>query len=109
MASAPTTSEERKASPLTMFAGGARKVSRRRGMRGWTGPKPQSGRPGAKGGFKTPFKRGNPMRTRTVLGLNAALAALAFTATPAAAHDLGGGFTINGGATVVSDYRFRGI
>src|SRR5688572_17689834 len=35
-------------------------------------------------------------------------AALA-TATPAAASDLGGGFTINGGATVVSDYRFRGI
>jgi uncharacterized protein (TIGR02001 family) len=49
------------------------------------------------------------MRTKTVLGLNAALAALAFAATPAAAHDLGGGFSINGGATVVSDYRFRGI
>lgn len=49
------------------------------------------------------------MRTKTVLSLNAALAALALTATPAAAHDLGGGFTINGGATVVSDYRFRGI
>ena len=49
------------------------------------------------------------MRTKTVLSLNAAAAALAFTATPAAAHDLGGGFTINGGATIVSDYRFRGI
>src|SRR5689334_6931782 len=30
-------------------------------------------------------------------------------ATPALAEDLGGGFTINGGATVVTDYRFRGI
>ncbi|WP_395622721.1 TorF family putative porin [Sphingomonas daechungensis] len=30
-------------------------------------------------------------------------------AAPAAAEDLGGGFTVNGGATVVSDYRFRGI
>lgn len=28
---------------------------------------------------------------------------------PAAASDLGGGFAINGGATVVSDYRFRGL
>ena len=33
----------------------------------------------------------------------------AFAVTPALAEDLGGGFTINGGATVVSDYRFRGI
>ena len=33
----------------------------------------------------------------------------AFIASPAAAEDLGGGFAINGGATVVSDYRFRGI
>jgi uncharacterized protein (TIGR02001 family) len=49
------------------------------------------------------------MRTKTVLSLNAAFAAMALAATPAAAHDLGGGFTINGGATVVSDYRFRGI
>ncbi|HTU09824.1 MAG TPA: TorF family putative porin [Allosphingosinicella sp.] len=48
------------------------------------------------------------MRTKFVLCLGAAAAALA-AATPAAAHDLGGGFTINGGATVVSDYRFRGI
>ena len=30
-------------------------------------------------------------------------------ATPAAAADLGHGFTIAGGATLVSDYRFRGI
>ncbi len=72
------------------------------------GPKPQSGRPGVKGATKR-FFEGVPMRTKTVLSLNAALAALALTATPAAAHDLGGGFTINGGATVVSDYRFRGI
>jgi uncharacterized protein (TIGR02001 family) len=49
------------------------------------------------------------MRTKTFLGLMAAAATLALTATPAAAHDLGGGFSINGGATVVSDYRFRGI
>jgi len=48
------------------------------------------------------------MRTKFFLGLGAALSALA-SAAPAAAHDLGGGFTINGGATVVSDYRFRGI
>jgi uncharacterized protein (TIGR02001 family) len=31
------------------------------------------------------------------------------TAAPAAASDLGSGFSINGGATIVSDYRFRGI
>ncbi len=49
------------------------------------------------------------MRTKSVLSLHAALAALTFAAAPAAAHDLGGGFTINGGATIVSDYRFRGI
>jgi uncharacterized protein (TIGR02001 family) len=30
-------------------------------------------------------------------------------AAPAVAADLGGGFSVNGGATVVSDYRFRGI
>jgi uncharacterized protein (TIGR02001 family) len=30
-------------------------------------------------------------------------------AAPAAAADLGGGFTASGGATLVSDYRFRGI
>ena len=28
---------------------------------------------------------------------------------PALAEDLGGGFSVNGGATIVSDYRFRGI
>lgn len=48
------------------------------------------------------------MPTRIFLSLGAAACALA-AATPAAAHDLGAGFTINGGATVVSDYRFRGI
>lgn len=48
------------------------------------------------------------MRTKFLLGLGVAACALA-SATPAAAHDLGGGFTINGGATIVSDYRFRGI
>jgi len=30
-------------------------------------------------------------------------------AAPAAAEDLGSGFAVNGGATLVSDYRFRGI
>jgi uncharacterized protein (TIGR02001 family) len=48
------------------------------------------------------------MHDRIVLGLGVALAACAFAA-PAMAHDLGGGFTITGGATIVSDYRFRGI
>ncbi|WP_114954781.1 TorF family putative porin [Sphingosinicella terrae] len=33
----------------------------------------------------------------------------AFHAAPAAAEDLGGGFSVSGSATVVSDYRFRGI
>ena len=36
-------------------------------------------------------------------------AALLMTVSPANAADLGAGFSINGGATVVSDYRFRGI
>lgn len=36
-------------------------------------------------------------------GLSGAIAA------PAAAADLGGGFSASGGATLVSDYRFRGI
>jgi len=48
------------------------------------------------------------MRTKSILRLSVLAAAFA-SATPASAHDLGGGFTINGGATVVSDYRFRGI
>lgn len=34
--------------------------------------------------------------------------AIAWT-NPAAAEDLGGGFSVAGGATLVSDYRFRGI
>lgn len=33
----------------------------------------------------------------------------AFSAVPAAATDLGAGFSVDGGATLVSDYRFRGI
>ena len=47
------------------------------------------------------------MRTNFYLCLGAAAAALA--SAPAAAHDLGGGFTVNGSATLVSDYRFRGV
>lgn len=31
------------------------------------------------------------------------------TAVPAAASDLGGGFSASGGASIVTDYRFRGI
>lgn len=47
---------------------------------------------------------------RTAFFLGPCVAATALTSTsPTAAHDLGGGFTINGGATAVSDYRFRGI
>lgn len=34
---------------------------------------------------------------------------MALVATPAMADDLGGGFALNGGADLVSDYRFRGI
>ncbi|MEO6247998.1 MAG: TorF family putative porin [Sphingomicrobium sp.] len=37
------------------------------------------------------------------------LLSLAVSATPALATDLGSGLSITGGATLVSDYRFRGI
>jgi uncharacterized protein (TIGR02001 family) len=37
------------------------------------------------------------------------LPAMLAAAAPAQAEDLGGGVSVNGGATVVSDYRFRGI
>ena len=47
------------------------------------------------------------MRLFTKIALPA-FALLAYAA-PAAAADLGGGFAVNGGATLVSDYRFRGI
>jgi uncharacterized protein (TIGR02001 family) len=49
------------------------------------------------------------MLTKHLLALLAAAAPLALSAAPAAAADLGAGFTVNGGATLVSDYRFRGI
>ena len=48
------------------------------------------------------------MRTKGFAAL-ALFTTTAFTAAPAFAEDLGGGFSINGGATVVSDYRFRGV
>lgn len=48
------------------------------------------------------------MRKSLLLGLSALATTTAFAA-PAAAADLGGGFSVNGGATLVSDYRFRGI
>lgn len=38
-----------------------------------------------------------------------ALACSVACASPAAAADLGGGLSVTGGATIVSDYRFRGI
>jgi uncharacterized protein (TIGR02001 family) len=47
------------------------------------------------------------MRKKVVL--TCLLSVWAFAATAASAAELGGGFTINGGATLVSDYRFRGI
>jgi uncharacterized protein (TIGR02001 family) len=49
------------------------------------------------------------MLTKHLLACLAAAAPLAFIAAPAEAADLGAGFTVNGGATLVSDYRFRGI
>jgi uncharacterized protein (TIGR02001 family) len=48
------------------------------------------------------------MRKTLIAGLSA-LAFTTFLATPASAAELGGGFSISGGATLVSDYRFRGI
>lgn len=45
---------------------------------------------------------------RTITFVLSGLAALAAGA-PAAAAELGAGFNVNGGATIVSDYRFRGI
>lgn len=41
--------------------------------------------------------------------LSSAPLLVSVAATPAAAADLGAGFSVNGGATVVSDYRFRAI
>lgn len=48
------------------------------------------------------------MRINTLLRTTACLLTLA-PAAPAFAAELGGGFTVNGGATLVTDYRFRGI
>jgi uncharacterized protein (TIGR02001 family) len=45
---------------------------------------------------------------KTILAA-ASLLSLAVSATPAMATDLGNGFSVGGGATLVSDYRFRGI
>jgi uncharacterized protein (TIGR02001 family) len=49
------------------------------------------------------------MTKLTRLACTAAPLLAALIASPAAAEDLGSGFAVNGGATVVSDYRFRGI
>lgn len=48
------------------------------------------------------------MRIRNLADL-LALAGLLSLAAPASAADLGGGFGLNGTATLTSDYRFRGI
>jgi uncharacterized protein (TIGR02001 family) len=48
------------------------------------------------------------MRKSLIIGL-AALATTTILAAPAQAAELGGGFNVNGGATIASDYRFRGI
>jgi uncharacterized protein (TIGR02001 family) len=48
------------------------------------------------------------MRKSLLLGLSALAMTSAFAA-PAAAADLGAGFSVSGGATIVTDYRFRGI
>jgi uncharacterized protein (TIGR02001 family) len=48
------------------------------------------------------------MRKTLVTGLSA-VALASFFATPASAADIGGGFTVSGGAALVSDYRFRGL
>jgi len=48
------------------------------------------------------------MRLKTLTRLALGAAAI-FAAAPAMAAEIGGGFTVNGGATLVSDYRFRGI
>ena len=45
----------------------------------------------------------------TMIACTLAAVAPWLVAAPAAAEDLGGGFSVSGGATVVSDYRFRGI
>jgi uncharacterized protein (TIGR02001 family) len=46
---------------------------------------------------------------RTILPAFSVTALVVCLAAPAAAADLGHGISISGGATVVSDYRFRGI
>lgn len=48
------------------------------------------------------------MRINTLLRTTTCLLAVAIAA-PAFAAELGSGFTVNGGATLVTDYRFRGI
>jgi uncharacterized protein (TIGR02001 family) len=49
------------------------------------------------------------MHVRIVTRALVAAVPLLLAAAPAAAEDLGGGVSVNGGATLVSDYRFRGI
>lgn len=54
------------------------------------------------------LSRGLHMRKTLLMGLSALAMTSAFAA-PAAAAELGSGFNVNGGAAVVTDYRFRGI
>src|SRR3989440_6022621 len=56
------------------------------------------------------FSEGSSMtRFTKYLLLTVPPLAVALTAAPAAAVDLGSGFSVGAGATLVSDYRFRGI
>lgn len=48
------------------------------------------------------------MRIKSILQLSMVALGAALT-TPAAAAELGGGWTVTGNATIVSDYRFRGV
>src|SRR5207249_5784510 len=55
------------------------------------------------------FSEGSSMTRFTKFLLLTVPPLAALVAAPAAAADLGAGFAVNGGATLVSDYRFRGI
>jgi uncharacterized protein (TIGR02001 family) len=60
-------------------------------------------------GMPTKFLRRYSMLSFARISCYTASLLAVLYAAPAAAEDLGGGFSVNGGATIVSDYRFRGI